>query len=63
VREVCPELPGPPATAHWSVPDPATASAPERPEAFDQVATELVERVALLIARIWATTGGHRHAG
>src|SRR3954447_17437670 len=63
VREVCPELPGEPANAHWSVPDPASAPLPEQADAFDQVTTDLDERIGQLIARIRATTGGHCHAG
>ena len=46
VREVCPEFPGHPTPAHWSVPDPA--SDPAGRPAFDRVAAELDERVAFL---------------
>jgi protein-tyrosine-phosphatase/DNA-binding transcriptional ArsR family regulator len=51
VREVCPELPGKPVTAHWSIADPAadgddTATYP----AFQHVADEIDGRVALLLA-------------
>jgi protein-tyrosine-phosphatase/DNA-binding transcriptional ArsR family regulator len=47
VREVCPEFPGRPVTAHWSIPDPA-ADPTGRP-AFDRVATELAERIEYLL--------------
>jgi ArsR family transcriptional regulator, arsenate/arsenite/antimonite-responsive transcriptional repressor / arsenate reductase (thioredoxin) len=52
VREVCPEFPGGPATAHWSIPDPAGDPA-GRP-AFDRVATELGERIDFLLHTIAA---------
>lgn len=54
VREVCPDLPGEPRTAHWSIPDPAaegpddTATYP----AFEQVADDIERRVALLLAEL-----------
>jgi protein-tyrosine-phosphatase len=63
VREVCPEFPGQPVTAHWSVADPASVCGHEQPGAFDQVVVDLEERVGQLIALIRATTGGHRRAG
>jgi protein-tyrosine-phosphatase/DNA-binding transcriptional ArsR family regulator len=53
VREVCPEFPGHPATAHWSIPDPAADPA-DRP-AFDRVAVELAERIESLLSTIAAT--------
>jgi protein-tyrosine-phosphatase/DNA-binding transcriptional ArsR family regulator len=46
VREVCPEFPGQPTTAHWSVPDPARD--PDGYPAFERVAAELAERVGFL---------------
>jgi protein-tyrosine-phosphatase/DNA-binding transcriptional ArsR family regulator len=49
VKEVCPEFPGHPATAHWSMPDPA---AENDPDAFVRTADELEQRVALLIPRL-----------
>lgn len=50
VREVCPEFPGQPATAHWSIPDPA-ADAVGRP-AFDRVAADIADRVDFLLHTI-----------
>jgi protein-tyrosine-phosphatase len=47
VREVCPEFPGSPATAHWSVPDPARE--PDGPAAFARVADELTERIGFFL--------------
>jgi ArsR family transcriptional regulator, arsenate/arsenite/antimonite-responsive transcriptional repressor / arsenate reductase (thioredoxin) len=48
VREVCPELPGEPETAHWSIPDPSADGAGY--PAFRQVAAELGTRVGFLLA-------------
>jgi ArsR family transcriptional regulator, arsenate/arsenite/antimonite-responsive transcriptional repressor / arsenate reductase (thioredoxin) len=54
VKEICPEFPGQPTTAHWSMADPATdadsddASYP----AFVRTADEIEIRVGLLIAQI-----------
>lgn len=58
VREVCPELPGRPELIHWSIPDPARASAGEAPAlaAFERTAAELTTRIAFLIEAIDATT-------
>lgn len=54
VREVCPEFPGPPATAHWSIGDPAAEGETDEATlpAFERVAEELEVRVALLIAEL-----------
>jgi protein-tyrosine-phosphatase len=49
VREVCPDFPGPPITAHWSIADPA---ADGDDAAFRQVADEIEDRVALLLAHL-----------
>lgn len=46
VREVCPEFPGSPVTAHWSIADPSAAG----DAAFHDVADEIEDRVALLLA-------------
>lgn len=52
VREVCPEFPAAPITAHWSIADPAAGG--ETPQAsyaaFQQVADDIEVRVALLLA-------------
>jgi protein-tyrosine-phosphatase len=52
VREVCPEFPGAPITAHWSIADPAAAGATDTATytAFQAVADEIETRVALLLA-------------
>lgn len=54
VREVCPELPGAPRTAHWSLPDPAAgpdAADHERTHpAFLRTAVELDRRIGFLLA-------------
>ncbi|HEX2274349.1 MAG TPA: arsenate reductase ArsC, partial [Acidimicrobiales bacterium] len=54
VREICPEFPGPPVTAHWSMADPAAAA--DRDDAsypaFVRTADEIEARVELLIAQL-----------
>jgi ArsR family transcriptional regulator, arsenate/arsenite/antimonite-responsive transcriptional repressor / arsenate reductase (thioredoxin) len=52
VREVCPEFPGAPIAAHWSIADPAAAGDTNRAtyRAFEEVAEEIEGRVALLLA-------------
>ncbi len=56
VREVCPEFPGSPTTAHWSIADPATKTAGNESsydssyDAFRRVAGEIEGRVMLLLA-------------
>jgi len=50
VREVCPEFPGHPVTAHWSMPDPSAE--PDGIAAFERAADEIDERVALLVAAL-----------
>jgi ArsR family transcriptional regulator, arsenate/arsenite/antimonite-responsive transcriptional repressor / arsenate reductase (thioredoxin) len=52
VREVCPEFPGSPTTAHWSIADPTVpiGSARSTYSAFQHVAAEIGDRVTLLLA-------------
>ena len=52
VREICPEFPGTPIAAHWSIADPAVAGDSDKTTypAFAQVADEIDGRVALLLA-------------
>jgi protein-tyrosine-phosphatase/DNA-binding transcriptional ArsR family regulator len=50
VREVCPDFLGHPATAHWSIPDPAAD--PDGRSGFDRVAAELAERIDFLLHTI-----------
>jgi protein-tyrosine-phosphatase/DNA-binding transcriptional ArsR family regulator len=58
VREVCPDFPGTPVSSHWSIPDPAS-SGPDHTATyptFVQVADDIEDRVALLLADLAATT-------
>jgi protein-tyrosine-phosphatase len=54
VREICPEFPGSPVAAHWSMYDPAAAggSDEESYPAFRNVADEIEERVAILLSEL-----------
>ena len=56
VREICPEFPGQPDAAHWSMADPAAAGDGDSDEAtypaFERVADEIESRVALLLAEL-----------
>ena len=53
VREICPEFPGQPATAHWSVADPALEGDGRTGYvAFQRTADEIDGRVSGLIARL-----------
>jgi ArsR family transcriptional regulator, arsenate/arsenite/antimonite-responsive transcriptional repressor / arsenate reductase (thioredoxin) len=58
VREVCPELPGSPVNAHWSMPDPsAVADADDASyPAFVRAADELEARIRLLITELSVAT-------
>ena len=51
VREICPEFPGSPIAAHWSIADPAVGGSDKVTyAAFEQVADEIEGRVELLLA-------------
>jgi protein-tyrosine-phosphatase/DNA-binding transcriptional ArsR family regulator len=54
VKEVCPEFPGSPSTAHWSMPDPAAEGDGDEASyaAFVRTADEIEGRVDLLIAQL-----------
>lgn len=62
VREVCPEFPGHPAAAHWSMADPAAdGSDPDASyPAFVRTADEIEWRVSLLMAQLAAETLNER---
>ena len=52
VREICPEFPGTPIAAHWSIADPAASGESDKAtyRAFQHVADDIESRVALLLA-------------
>jgi len=54
VREVCPEFPRQPMTAHWSIPDPALEASTNRASfpAFVRTADELATRIGYLLYRL-----------
>ena len=64
VREICPEFPGAPIAAHWSIADPAAAGATDEATypAFQRVADEIEGRVALLLADLDPDHGKDTHA-
>jgi protein-tyrosine-phosphatase/DNA-binding transcriptional ArsR family regulator len=64
VREICPEFPEQPESAHWSIPDPAAEGDTDHATypAFERTARELEIRIGHLIRRLSATEGGHAHA-
>ena len=49
VKEVCPDFPAQPVTAHWSMADPAAEDADD---AFMRTADEIENRISLLIAQM-----------
>jgi protein-tyrosine-phosphatase len=65
VREICPEFPGTPMTVHWSIADPARAGATDEASypAFQQVADEIEDRVALLLADLRTQPAEGSHHG
>ncbi len=62
VKEICPEFPGAPVTAHWSMADPAVAAANDEDSypAFVRAADEIEVRVNLLIAELAHSADGER---
>jgi protein-tyrosine-phosphatase len=62
VREVCPQFPGHPATAHWSMADPAAdgSDADTSYPAFVRTADEIELRVGLLIAELMSESHPER---
>ena len=54
VREICPEFPGAPLTAHWSMADPAAAPGSDEDSypAFARTAAEIEARVELLLPQL-----------
>jgi protein-tyrosine-phosphatase/DNA-binding transcriptional ArsR family regulator len=68
VREICPEFPGSPVAAHWSIADPAATAAKDNNDAatyaaFRQVADEIEGRVALLLADLRIRAVERTHHG
>jgi arsenate reductase (thioredoxin) len=49
-QEACPLWPGRPATAHWSIPDPAAVSGPGADAAFESAYRDLESRIRALVA-------------
>ena len=63
VREVCPEFPGHPSTAHWSIPDPSIGNGDQDTlPAFEAVAVDLDERIRHLITRLAIHLKEENHA-
>jgi protein-tyrosine-phosphatase/DNA-binding transcriptional ArsR family regulator len=62
VREICPELPGQPARAHWSMADPAGEgdTNEESYPAFRRTADDLDARIGLLISQLSAPANERR---
>jgi ArsR family transcriptional regulator, arsenate/arsenite/antimonite-responsive transcriptional repressor / arsenate reductase (thioredoxin) len=64
VREVCPDFPGEPRTAHWSIADPAAEgdTDEETYAAFQRTAEDLEERIGSLLAQMSDETRERRRA-
>ena len=62
VKEICPEFPGTPVTAHWSMADPAAAVENDEDSypVFVRTADEIESRVELLIAELTHSTEEER---
>ena len=62
VREVCPEFPGAPTSAHWSMPDPSSSGLDDEATypTFVQIADDIEDRVALLLSDLAATSSKGR---
>jgi protein-tyrosine-phosphatase len=62
VREVCPELPGAPATAHWSMADPSAGADSDEASypAFVRTRDEIDGRIGLLVAHLRDQSDGER---
>jgi protein-tyrosine-phosphatase len=58
VREVCPDFPGAPPAAHWSMPDPASSGPDDEATypSFERIADDIERRVGLLLADLAAST-------
>jgi protein-tyrosine-phosphatase/DNA-binding transcriptional ArsR family regulator len=69
VREVCPEFPGQPTTAHWSMADPAATEGDTDADTypvFERTADDIENRIGPLIAQITAAAnegGSHDRRG
>ncbi len=50
-QEACPLWPGHPATAHWSIPDPAAVTGPDGAAAFESAYRDLESRIRALTSR------------
>lgn len=63
VREICPEFPGRPTTAHWSMADPSAAAEGDRSTYphFVRTADEIETRVDLFITQIGAASANPTH--
>jgi protein-tyrosine-phosphatase/DNA-binding transcriptional ArsR family regulator len=63
VREICPEFPGAPIAAHWSIADPAAAGDSDEATypAFRLAADEIESRVAFLLAELAARPSERTH--